>query len=143
MISEQLHPSAHQSRVQPITLGKEGILVDVDDPAERGSVLPCPGGGQEIVLEEVADTEQESFDAFGRVVWSQDADGFLTYRGYDQVTGALVQQIQDVDTSSFTGALPTLAAIRFCSACRMSGRRSSSCDGNPVGRSWGGGASAF
>ena len=36
-----------------------------------------------------------------------------------------------------------LAAISVASACWISGRRSSSCEGNPVGRSCGGGARAF
>jgi RHS repeat-associated protein len=40
------------------------------------------------------------FDAVGRPVWSMDEDGFISYTQYDSSTGALVKQIQDVDTSS-------------------------------------------
>jgi RHS repeat-associated protein len=56
-----------------------------------------------------ADTETTFFDVYGRPVWNQDGDGFLTYIAYDIATGAVVKTVQDVDSthsSDFTG-LPT------------------------------------
>ena len=42
------------------------------------------------------------FDAFGQPIWTKDEAGYLTYRAYDQVTGALTKQITDVDTAQTT-----------------------------------------
>jgi RHS repeat-associated protein len=39
------------------------------------------------------------FDTYGRVEWQKDAGGFLTYTAHDPVTGAVVKQIVDVDTT--------------------------------------------
>ena len=47
----------------------------------------------------VADVTSEVFDESGRVIWSKDGDGFLTYTAYDAGTGAIVKTITDVDTS--------------------------------------------
>ncbi|MBA3935992.1 MAG: RHS repeat-associated core domain-containing protein [Planctomycetes bacterium] len=49
------------------------------------------------------------FDVFGRVVWSKDADGFLTYACYDPATGAIVKTIADVDVAR-TGDFSQLPA---------------------------------
>jgi YD repeat-containing protein len=46
-----------------------------------------------------ADTETTYFDTKGRPIWHKDGDGFLTYNAYDDVTGALVKTITDVDTT--------------------------------------------
>ena len=42
------------------------------------------------------------YDAYGLPIWTKDEAGFLTYRAYDQVTGALTKQIVDVDTTQTT-----------------------------------------
>jgi RHS repeat-associated protein len=57
----------------------------------------------------VADVTSEVFDESGRVIWSKDGDGFLTYTAYDAGTGAVVKTITDVDTSrtSEFQSLPT------------------------------------
>ncbi len=47
----------------------------------------------------VAATSTVAFDTDGRVVWSKDAGGFLTYNQYDQATGSLLKTIADVDTT--------------------------------------------
>ena len=39
----------------------------------------------------------------GQVVWSKDADGSISYTAYDPATGAVVEQIQDVNLSISTG----------------------------------------
>ncbi len=41
-------------------------------------------------------------DSFGRSIWEKDALGYLTYREYDQATGAVTKIIQDVDTTQTT-----------------------------------------
>src|SRR5262249_17751024 len=54
----------------------------------------------------VADQDISVYDTYGRMVWGQDANGFLHYRAYDPGTGAVVTSIHDVttaDTGEFTG----------------------------------------
>lgn len=46
-----------------------------------------------------ADVSTTFYDAFGRPIWTKDADGFLTYMAYDVATGAVTTMIQDVDTT--------------------------------------------
>ncbi|HLJ96277.1 MAG TPA: SBBP repeat-containing protein, partial [Gemmataceae bacterium] len=54
-----------------------------------------------------ADLETSVYDTYGRVIWSRNsinpsggqADGYITYTAYDQATGAVVETIQDVDTT--------------------------------------------
>jgi len=47
----------------------------------------------------VAATRQEYFDTFGNLIWSMDERGYITGMTYDIPTGALVQRIDDVDTT--------------------------------------------
>jgi RHS repeat-associated protein len=52
-----------------------------------------------------ADTSTEVFDPEGRVIWTKDGGGFLTYTGYDDPSGGVTTSIQDVntaDTSEFS-----------------------------------------
>jgi RHS repeat-associated protein len=51
-----------------------------------------------------AATRKEYFDEFGNLIWQMDERGFITRTKYDVATGAITQQIQDVDTSVETGA---------------------------------------
>lgn len=44
------------------------------------------------------------YDIYGRVTWQRDELGFLTYTKYDDASGAVLQVIQDVDTSEVSGA---------------------------------------
>jgi len=46
-----------------------------------------------------ADTETTVHDIYGRPIWQQDGNGFLTYTAYDQGTGAVTKKIVDVDTT--------------------------------------------
>src|SRR5205085_5900509 len=46
-----------------------------------------------------ADVSTTFYDAYGRPIWTKDADGFLNYTAYDQATGAVVKTITDVDTT--------------------------------------------
>jgi RHS repeat-associated protein len=53
-----------------------------------------------------ADVTTTYLDGFGRPVWAQDADGFLSYTAYDVASGAVVKTIADVntaDTGDFSG----------------------------------------
>jgi RHS repeat-associated protein len=47
-----------------------------------------------------ADSSTTFFDGWGRPIWSQDGDGFLTYVAYDQATGAVTKTIDDVNTAN-------------------------------------------
>jgi len=49
-------------------------------------------------------TRQEYMDVYGQVTWQQDELGFLTRTQYDDASGAVLQTIQDVDTSLVSGA---------------------------------------
>jgi hypothetical protein len=52
------------------------------------------------------DTITAYFDTFGRLTWAKDGDGYITYREYDSITGAMTKYIEDVNTATtldFTG----------------------------------------
>ncbi|MFL5512776.1 MAG: hypothetical protein ACJ8CN_10145, partial [Gemmatimonadales bacterium] len=52
------------------------------------------------------DVEETVYDRQGRVIWTKDGAGFLTYTAYDQASGAVLATITDVDTArtaDFTG----------------------------------------
>ena len=44
-----------------------------------------------------ASASTDVYDSFGRVVWSKDANGSISYTAYDPATGAAVEQIRDAD----------------------------------------------
>lgn len=56
-----------------------------------------------------ADVEVSFFDRYGQLVWTKDADGFLSYLEYDNSNGAVTKAIDDVNTSlaSTFSALPS------------------------------------
>ncbi len=49
-----------------------------------------------------ADTETTAYDSNGRPIWLKDGNGILTYIAYDSMTGAVIKQIVDVDTTQTT-----------------------------------------
>jgi len=51
-----------------------------------------------------ASTSTDIYDTLGRVVWSRDAAGSVSYTQYDSATGAVCKQIQDADVSNNVGA---------------------------------------
>ncbi|MEX2027309.1 MAG: hypothetical protein WEH44_08405, partial [Pirellulaceae bacterium] len=68
---------------------------------QRTTLLPIvPTGQNGTGLQE---SRIEVYDSYGRVVWLKDARGFITYNAYDDLTGAMVQQIRDVDMTLMTG----------------------------------------
>ena len=69
---------------------------------ERSTVLPPVPADQNG--SGTADMRLERFDQYGYPTWSQDARGFLTRWQHDVATGALVQRIDDVDTSQVSDA---------------------------------------
>ena len=52
-----------------------------------------------------ATNTQTVYNAFGQPVWTMDEDGYITYTAYDNVTGAVIQNVKNVNTYS----LPYLA----------------------------------
>ncbi|MDP1797798.1 MAG: hypothetical protein Q8K78_09965, partial [Planctomycetaceae bacterium] len=49
----------------------------------------------------VAATRRDYFDIYGNRTWSMDERGFITRMSYDIPTGAITQQVQDVDTGLY------------------------------------------
>ena len=54
----------------------------------------------------IAGMERRVFDIYGRLNWFRDVRGAITFMAYDQATGAMVQQIEDVDTTRVQNAPP-------------------------------------
>ncbi|TWT55980.1 tRNA3(Ser)-specific nuclease WapA precursor [Allorhodopirellula solitaria] len=50
-----------------------------------------------------ATTQKQFYDERGNLTWSMDARGFITRMFYDQVLGAMLQRINDADTSLLSG----------------------------------------
>lgn len=71
---------------------------------QRTTILPVISTGQNG--DGNTYSREEVFDAYGRVTWQQDELGFLTRTQFDDATGAVLQTIQDVDTSIVTDAPP-------------------------------------
>jgi RHS repeat-associated protein len=66
-------------------------------------VLPSENGPD---TPPVAEVGVQHFDAFSRVTWSKDEDGFIQYREYEPFTSSLTKVITDVNTATtadFTG----------------------------------------
>jgi len=49
----------------------------------------------------VADTRREYFDTYGNRIWEMDERGFIGRMVYDIPTGAMIQQVSDVDTGLY------------------------------------------
>ncbi len=47
-------------------------------------------------------TRTEYYDAYGRMTWEVDEEGYIAYHAYDEKTGALTQTIVDADPSLIT-----------------------------------------
>jgi hypothetical protein len=68
-----------------------------------------------------AATTETYYDSYGRPVWTVDANGYITYTKYDTATGAIVEQVQDVNPTTITdpsvtgptrsSSLPTALAL--------------------------------
>src|SRR5262249_4051875 len=56
-----------------------------------------------------ADVQTTFFDAYGRPIWTKDADGFINYIADDLATSAVTKTITDVDTTR-TGDFQNLPA---------------------------------
>lgn len=57
-----------------------------------------------------------AYDTFGRVAWTKDGDGFVTFYEYDNATGAVITTIRDADTSDFRTTDVTLSASSISSS---------------------------
>jgi RHS repeat-associated protein len=51
-----------------------------------------------------ATSQKEAYDVYGNLTWQMDERGYLTNQSYDVATGAVIQMIQDVNTSLVSGA---------------------------------------
>jgi RHS repeat-associated protein len=58
-----------------------------------------------------ADVSATAYDSYGRPVWQQDADGYISYTGYDTATGAVIESIADVNTSDTGDLVDETAAL--------------------------------
>jgi YD repeat-containing protein len=93
-----------------------------------------PGGS-------TADTYSEYYDSFGRVVWTKDAEGYLTYTEYDGATGSASEEVVDADPSLITSppvtapsrgsGLPT--ALHLVTAYELDSRGRATKTTNPRG----------
>ena len=66
---------------------------------EHVITLPVVGTGQNG--NGVAATRREYFDSYGNLTWSMDERGYIARSSYDTPTGAITQQVADVDTSLY------------------------------------------
>jgi len=60
--------------------------------------VPTTQNGQNV-----AHTLRTIYDDRGRVTWAKSPRGFITHFQYDDVTGAVIRRIDDVDTSRISG----------------------------------------
>ncbi|MEZ5942930.1 MAG: RHS repeat-associated core domain-containing protein [Planctomycetaceae bacterium] len=70
--------------------------------SERTTTLPVVSTTQNG--SGTANERKEYFDIYGNLTWAMDERGYITNYTYDPSTGALIQQIDDVDTSVTSGA---------------------------------------
>ncbi len=73
----------------------------------RTTTKPLVATGQNGPGGSANDTIVEYFDTFGHVIWTKDADGYITYNGYDILNGAIIQTVTDADTSASGDFLST------------------------------------
>ena len=75
--------------------------------ASETTALPVVTDGTGGTVDEhgsgTPNSSTDVYDTYGRVVWSQDANGAISYTAYDAATGAVIEQIKDVDLSANTG----------------------------------------
>ncbi len=59
----------------------------------------------------VNNTRREVYDLYGRLTWSRDERGVITHFVYDELTGSLIQRIDDADTALLTGVPTALSSL--------------------------------
>jgi RHS repeat-associated protein len=67
--------------------------------ASRTTTKPVITTGQNGPGGSTGDQTAEYSDQFGNVVWTKDPAGYITYTGWDALTGAMAKMVVDVDTS--------------------------------------------
>ncbi len=75
-------------------------FTDTTQIQQKTTTLPVIPSGQNGAG--ATDTITQIFDEEGNLIWQRDPRGFITYRAYDLPTGAVVQEIRDVDGSKLT-----------------------------------------
>jgi hypothetical protein len=68
----------------------------------RKTRIEFPVVGTDENGSDVAGVQNWYFDMNGRVTWFMNTRGAITYRAFDASTGALIQQIDDVNTALMT-----------------------------------------
>ena len=69
---------------------------------QKASVLPAVGVDQNG--NGISQVLRQVFDEAGRVTWAKSPRGYISHYQYDVATGAVIKQIEDVDTSVTSGA---------------------------------------
>ena len=72
-----------------------------DTCAVKEHVITLPVVGTDQNGSGMAATRREYFDIYGNLTWTMDERGFITRMVYDIPTGAVIQQVADVDTSEY------------------------------------------
>ena len=67
---------------------------------QRTTTLPAVSTGQNG--SGASATRVERFDELGRLVWTKDERGYISYRTYDLASGNVTQSIEDVDDTQLT-----------------------------------------
>ena len=80
--------------------GSGGATNQIEDETITNPVVSASDPNQDG--SGTATTTQTIYNTFGQPVWTMDADGFITYTAYDNATGAVIQSIQDVNTSDLS-----------------------------------------
>jgi YD repeat-containing protein len=58
-----------------------------------------------------ADVTTDVYDTYGNQIWEKDPNGYISYNGVDLPTGAVVQFIQDLNTSSLSGLVDDVVPL--------------------------------
>ena len=107
---QSIHPISHEYRYPEIGMADNDALLTTwtrswyDDTLQVKEVIrTLPVVSTEENGMGVAYQEKTVFDEDGRVNWQMNGRGVITFRSYDPATGALIQRIEDVDTSRMSG----------------------------------------
>jgi RHS repeat-associated protein len=107
---QSIHPISHEYRYPEIGMADNDALLTTwtrswyDDTLQVKEVIrTLPVVSTVENGTGVAYQEKTVFDEDGRVTWQMNGRGVITFRSYDPATGALIQRIEDVDTSRLSG----------------------------------------
>ncbi|MCB0818411.1 MAG: hypothetical protein KDB77_12955, partial [Flavobacteriales bacterium] len=106
-----VHPVSRQTRYRQED--GTGLLITTTDTTFHSGTVQAQ---QKVTTLPIVPAEQNGtglpvsarqyLDLNGRVTWQMDARGVISHTVYDEVTGGVLQRIQDVDTEVVSGAPP-------------------------------------